>query len=189
MTATLLMLSGTLIAAASDMRRRTIPNWLTYSGILAALSLNAVGSWWESRFETAGSWQAAIGWIGLEESLLGFFACGFIMLVCFVFFGVGGGDVKLLAMLGAFLGLHQGVEVLLWTFVFGGLLGTAWLARQVGATSLVVRAWRQVWLTIRLGAFSPLPEDDRRLLRAELFLAPCAAAAVIFVRFSTFQLL
>ncbi len=45
------------------------------------------------------------------------------MLVLFVFFRIGGGDVKLLAMLGAFLGLEQGIETLLWTFVLGGAVG------------------------------------------------------------------
>ena len=34
---------------------------------------------------------------------------------------VGGGDVKLIAMLGAFLGPEQGITAMLWTFVCGAL--------------------------------------------------------------------
>ena len=33
-------------------------------------------------------------------------------------FKVGGGDVKLIAMLGAFLGPEQGITAMLWTFVW-----------------------------------------------------------------------
>ena len=36
-----------LVASATDMRRGKIYNWTTYSGMLAALILNAAGSWWE----------------------------------------------------------------------------------------------------------------------------------------------
>ena len=43
------------------------------------------------------------------------------MLVCFVCFQIGGGEVKLIAMIGAFVGPEFGVQVLLWTLVLGAL--------------------------------------------------------------------
>src|SRR5438270_468124 len=81
------------------------------------------------------------GWLsdlsGLEDSLKGFAVCGGLMLVCFVFFGIGGGDVKLIAMMGAFLGFYRGVEALLWTFVLGAAAGLAILIWRVGLWRLI----------------------------------------------------
>ena len=46
------------------------------------------------------------------------------MLVCYVFFpgGVGGGDVKLIAMMGAFLGLSAGFDGMSGVEIMGALL-------------------------------------------------------------------
>jgi prepilin peptidase CpaA len=70
--------------------------------------------------------------VSLEEGLKGFGACGLLMLICFVLFNIGGGDVKLVAMMGAFLGLERGLEAMLWTFVVGGAAGLAVLIWRVG---------------------------------------------------------
>src|SRR6187200_3191916 len=101
MIATLVLLALTLTAAITDFRWHKIYNWTTYPGILAAFLIS--------------SWEP--GGIGLEESLKGFFGCGLIMVTCLIFFRIGGGDVKLIAMLGAFLGFRLGLEAMLWTFV------------------------------------------------------------------------
>jgi prepilin peptidase CpaA len=134
--------------------------------------------------ETPSQGDAWIGWIGLGQSLIGFLACGFVLLVCFVFFRIGGGDVKLMAMLGAWLGLEQGIETLLWTFVLGGAMALIVLIWRVGLWTLVSRSFRQVMASLRLGWWSPLSEDDRRELQPKLFLAPNALAALVIVRFA-----
>jgi prepilin peptidase CpaA len=106
------------------------------------------------------------------------------MLVCYVLFHVGGGDVKLMAMLGALVGVEQGVEVLLWTFVLGACSGLVLLIWRVGATTLLARAGQRLLSVLRLGAHTPpLDPEERAPLQTPLFLAPCALAATVIVRF------
>jgi prepilin peptidase CpaA len=116
--------------------------------------------------------------------LLGLLACGLVMLVCFVFFRVGGGDVKLLAMVGAFLGPYRGLEALLWTFVLGGAVGLIVLIWRVGFWTLLRRAFQQLMWYLKFAGWVGWTEEERRQLQAPLFLAPSALAGVLIVRFS-----
>ena len=183
MLATLLLVGLILVAAVTDLLRHKIYNWTTYPGILAALGLNALGSVWPAG-DASGKPPGWLGCVGLADSVAGFLACGFVMLVCYVMFKIGGGDVKLMAMVGAFLGLEGGIEAMLWTFVLGGCMGLIVLIWRVGPVPLTVRAIRQLLWTLRLRHWAPLTDDERRQLQPPLFLAPCALAAVLIVRFS-----
>src|SRR5262245_44862499 len=98
------------------------------------------------------------------------------MLVCYILFHVGGGGVKLMAMVGALMGLEQGMEALLWTFVLGGCLALILLVWRVGALRLLARAGRYLAAVLRFGPTTPLEPDDRASLQTPLFLAPCALA-------------
>ncbi len=183
MIATVLLVALVSVATATDLARHKIYNWTTYSGILAALGLNAIGTltgqpaWGDSA--AAGRWPGGtVGWIGLGESASGFLLCGFVMLVCFVFFRVGGGDVKLMAMMGAFLGVQQGIEALLWTFVLGGAMGLVVLIWRVGPLALAAGVLRQIVWSLRIRSWSPLGDAERQQLQPPLFLAPSALAAL-----------
>lgn len=125
------------VAACTDLKWQKIPNWLTYPGILLGLGLRG----W------LGGWPAA------EDGIRGLVICGGIMLLCFVMFQLGGGDLKLVAMMGAFLGWERGIEALLWTFVLGGVLGVAWLIWQIGVFRILMGTVRQlsrIWWCPRL---------------------------------------
>lgn len=186
MLLTVLVVVLALVAAGTDLLWQRIYNWTTYSGIALALAINAVGSatGWAKPDHPATRW---IGWTGLPDSAAGFLACGFLMLVLFVFFRIGGGDVKLLAMLGAFLGLEQGIETLLWTFVLGSAMGLVLLIWRVGPGTLMARSFRHVWSTLRFGFLTPLSEEERRELQMPLFLAPAALVALVIVRFGLLE--
>jgi prepilin peptidase CpaA len=179
MLATLLLVVLVLIAAVTDATRHRIYNWTTYPGILAGLLLAALGAAWEwAAPESAAGWQAFIGWIPLGDAFAGLLVCGLLMVLCFVFFPTGGGDVKLLAMVGALLGLEKGLEVLLWTFVFGGCVGLTILIWRVGPWSLAKRAWQLLISVLTLGIALRPPAAERRELQLPVFLGPCAAVAV-----------
>jgi len=185
MVTTVLLVGLLAVATVTDVSRHKIYNWTTYPGILAALALNGVGTVLVSTTDVDPQWlRAWLGWIGAAQSLFGFLACGLVLLVCFVLFKVGGGDVKLMAMLGAFLGPDRGIEAMLWTFVLGGAMALIVLIWRVGPVRLIARVLRQVLWTVRLGRWSPLTPDERAQLQPPLFLAPSALAAVIIVQFS-----
>lgn len=189
MLMTALVVAFTLAAACTDFRWQKIYNWTTYPGMLLALVLNGIGSGTGLAAQPDHSLTRWVGWIDLSDSGAGLLACGFLMVVLLVFFQIGGGDVKLLAMLGAFLGLEEGIETLLWTFVLGGALGLVVLIWRVGLGTLLARSFRHVWSTLRFGFFSPLTDEERRTLQMPLFLAPMALVALLIVRFELLEYL
>jgi prepilin peptidase CpaA len=160
------MLLLTAVAAGTDMRRQKIYNWTTYPGILLGLALQ----FWSG------------GWAGFEDGLWGLLACGGIMLACFVFFpDLGGGDVKLIAMLGAGLGLEDGILAMLWTFVVGFAAGLALLIWKTGAIALVRKTVAAVREAIILrGRLTTAVASAP--VRRWLYLAPAALVAVLIVR-------
>jgi len=182
MVRTVLLLGLVLAASVTDLTRHKIYNWTTYPGIVAAVGLNALGS----VLAALGCGQERLrwwGWIGWERSLIGLVACGFVVLVCYEFLRVGGGDVKLMAMLGAFLGPEQGIDAMLWTFVLGAAVALVILVWRVGPWTLLVRSLRRLLWWLRVGGV-PLTADERAALQPPLFLAPSALAAVVIVEFS-----
>jgi prepilin peptidase CpaA len=184
MLATVLLLALLLIAAITDLWRQRIYNWTTYTGILLALGMNAAGDVLVRIGTMDPEWLERLGWIGTAASLTGFLVCGFALLACYVFFQVGGGDVKLMAMIGAMAGPEQGILVMLWTFVLGACAALIILVWRVGAVRLIGRVLRQLLWTLRLGRWSPLTAEERAQLAPPLHLAPSALAAAVIVQFS-----
>jgi len=184
MVATLLLLALLAVATATDVRRHKIYNWTTYPGILAAWGGNAVGELLAAANIADADTLESLGWIGLGPSFAGFLVCGLVLLVGFVLFKVGGGDVKLMTMMGAFLGIGPGIKAMLWTFVLGGCVGVIALVWRVGPLRLVGAALAHLRWMIRLGGPSPLTPEERAHLKPPLFLAPSALAATVMVQFS-----
>ena len=97
-------------AAFMDLRSRRIPNWL----VLPFLAVGVAALTWRH------------GWHGLEQSLAGA-ALG--LLIFGVFFwmgGMGAGDVKLCAAIGAWIGPGQLVVALVLTGLAGGVMVLGW---------------------------------------------------------------
>jgi len=161
-----------IIATITDVRRQKIYNWTTYTGILLAFLLAGLATWLDQNY-----WSE----ISIRDSLIGFASCGTIMLICFVLFQIGGGDVKLLAMVGAFLGLELGIEALLWTFVIGGATALIILIWQIGALKLARRLLQQMMVRMGFGKWDPLTEEEKKQMKMPLYLAPSALAAAVIV--------
>lgn len=175
MVATGLLFGFMLLATVTDVQSQKIYNWTTYPGILIALGLAIAGT-------VTGRPEVSL--VGIDQSLLGILITGGVMVVCFVLFQIGGGDVKLLAMVGAFLGPAAGIETVLWTFVLGGATAMIILIWRLGAVTLMKRAYQQLMNKLSIGKFGPLTEAENRQLKMPLYLAPSAFLAVLMVHFS-----
>lgn len=175
MISTVCLLAFASVATITDLWRQKIYNWTTYSGMVVAFGLSGLAT------VLTGT---ELSDIGIMQSVFGFAACGAIMLICFVLFQIGGGDVKLLAMFGAFLGVEQGIETLLWTFVLGGAFAVVILIWKIGFFKLFRRAIQQLMCKMGFGTWDPLTDEEKKQLQLPLFLAPSALVAVLIVKFS-----
>lgn len=171
MGSTWLVLVLTGIAAITDLRFGKIYNWITYPGIVLGVLV--------SSFEPGG-----IGW---EDSLIGLFGCGLLMVLAFLLFDVSGGDVKLVAMMASWLGWRSGLAALLWTCILGAALALMLLVWRMGLITLIRMMARQIWGLIRLGQWLPVSEAEQRELKAPLMLGPAAFLGVVFVRILNWQ--
>lgn len=191
MIGTAILLVFLLIATVTDVRSRKIYNWTTYPGILIAFGFHGIASLIEQDADDEKNPVTWFATIGLGESLIGFLLCGGLMIVCYVFFagGVGGGDIKLIAMMGAWLGRFEGTESLLWTFVLAACLALIVLTWKYGLWYLVIRTTKYVLYWLRLGGRFPLTDAEREpLQQSKLFLAPAALAAVVIVEYRFIEL-
>jgi prepilin peptidase CpaA len=98
------------VATFTDLRTRLIPNWLVLPFLAAGI--------------TVSGWLR--GWHGIGQSLLGL---GLGLLVYGLLFwmgGMGAGDVKLAAAIGAWIGPTQLFFALFVTAIAGGFLVLGW---------------------------------------------------------------
>lgn len=86
-----------------DLTKKTIPNFVTIPVVIVGFILNLIN----------------FGYKGVQLSLIGLFVGLGIFIIPFIFGGMGGGDVKLMAAIGAL----KGWRFVLSTAVFSGLAG------------------------------------------------------------------
>jgi prepilin peptidase CpaA len=107
-----------VVATFTDLRSRRIPNWLVLPFLLAGI---LVSGW---RHDWPGVQQGF--WHGIGQSLAGL-ALG-LLIYGFLFWlgGMGGGDVKLCAALGAWIGPVQLFVALVMASIIGGIMALCW---------------------------------------------------------------
>jgi prepilin peptidase CpaA len=131
------------LSAWFDHRARRIPNSLVVAGVVCALLLNSNVLFDEGR--------------GFGASVLGMLIGFAIFLPLYVFRIMGAGDVKLVAMVGAFVGQQEIVGTVLAVLVAGGGLA---IVRMVGLRSrrrvlANIKLIVQHWLPLRQASLAP----------------------------------
>lgn len=116
-----ILVPGILYASWVDYAERRVPNWL--NAVLAVTGLAMQTVWY------GGS---GLGW-GLAGLLTGFA----LLIVPWLMHGMGAGDVKLMAAIGAWLG----PVLTLWSFAAGGIIGGVVALVMIFSTGRAVHAY------------------------------------------------
>lgn len=103
----------------TDLRSRKIPDLLTLPAMVLGLVLGFVGG----------------GVVGGLSAATGLLVCGGVFWIVALAGGMGGGDVKMMAAVGALLGMPDG----LWGLVYAALLGGA---LAIGTALVRGHLWR-----------------------------------------------
>jgi prepilin peptidase CpaA len=158
-----------LVAATIDLRVRRIPNWLVLPFFTAGVG---VSTW-------------AQGWQGLSQSLegsvLGLLVYGSLFWVG----GMGAGDVKLCAAIGAWIGPRQLMLALILTALAGGMMAIAWAAAGGFFTELM-QGTGYLILGKHRHSMSSIPEEEDSaqvappgFLRRKMPYAPAIAVGTL----------
>lgn len=128
-------LSWLLVLALIDLDTMTLPNPLTQSGLVVGLMFQAGLGWAET-----STWSGLISrlMVGVVGAVVGIWLFDLITILGSVAFGqtaMGGGDAKLAAMMGAWLGwklllLAGFLACALGAFIGGGAIALGWLSRR-----------------------------------------------------------
>jgi len=125
-----------LIACVTDLHSRRIPNLLTFGGALGALIFHILTSGQAGLLASSGGWVTGIA----------------LFFAPFALGGMGGGDLKLLAALGAWVGPRDIVWLALYAGVTGGLMALlvalvrGYLRQAFSNIWLLLAHWRTVGL-------------------------------------------
>ena len=99
-----------MIATVWDVRTRRIPNWLVVPLLLAGIGVSTVNR----------------GWAGLRQSLLGILLAACLLGMLYWLGGMGMGDIKLCAAVGAWIGPTQLMMALVVMGLLGGVMALMW---------------------------------------------------------------
>jgi Flp pilus assembly protein protease CpaA len=169
------------IATLSDIATRRIANRLTYPAILLGLALN-LGVSTLGGPATGSTVVLWMGSTGVSDAAWGFGVAALIGLVSFPLRGLGGGDVKLLAAVGAMVGLHVFAAIMFNAVIVAAVLGGMnWICGgapmrrlQVATLALYTRLFRHE-RTRAVYCFRPTESPFALALMAGFLVAPFEA--------------
>jgi prepilin peptidase CpaA len=145
------------VSAYWDLRYHKIPNWATLPGIVLGLGMNGILS----------------GWGGMKASGLGFLVGFGALLVLFVLSWMGGGDVKLMAAVGALKGYPFVVSALFYSLIVGVVLGVAMLIWN----RKTLRTFKNLFFVVASRVSPLIPKHD--IKREETQKIPFGLAIVL----------
>jgi prepilin peptidase CpaA len=93
-------------ACVTDLHSRRIPNWLTFGAAAAAFAFHFANGGQAAAQHAAGGWVTGL----------------FLFMPLFLLGGMGAGDVKLLAALGAWLGPADAFWLAIYSSMAGGVM-------------------------------------------------------------------
>jgi Flp pilus assembly protein protease CpaA len=172
----LLLLSATV----TDLRRRRIYNWTTYTVlswmVLLELLGAMLGSVSEGETGFAAAIVAALGILPWRDSLAGFAAGFAIMFVLYNVFRGGAGDLKLVAVLGTLIGANQIIEILIYSYILAGVFAACLVVGVAGPGSVLAFSARTVGVG---GRFADSAANVLGCLKRQVPMAPFIAGGTL----------
>ncbi|UCG44097.1 MAG: prepilin peptidase [candidate division WOR-3 bacterium] len=128
------------LCAYWDLRYRKIPNWATLPGIVLGLGMNTLQH----------------GWGGIKASGLGLLIGFGALLVLFVLSWMGGGDVKLMAAVGALKGYPFVLSALFYSLIVGVVIGVIMLIWK----RRTLRTFKNLFMVVGSRVTRLVPKQD-----------------------------
>lgn len=117
-----------VVCTITDLRRHRIYNWATYSAFLWGIAASII--------VRAADEQSEV--VGPGDAIGGAIVCFLLMMFAYSLSGRrGAGDVKLAAVLGAWLGVRMGLSTIMHTYAVAGVAVVCWLMILVGPVRVV----------------------------------------------------
>lgn len=163
--------AAVLIAAAwTDVRQGKIPNAVTYPGVLLGLIGHTIAG------GLSGDGELRIGLAGAAIGL----AVGFLpLLAAWQAGGVGGGDAKLMAAVGALVGWKFTLAAMVYGLVIAAMMALAVIVARRITRQTLARIWRSVFLFfMKAGRHDPATPESPKI---PLGLALCIGAGLALV--------
>jgi Flp pilus assembly protein protease CpaA len=186
----LLMLS---VSTVTDIRRRKIYNWATYSASLWLISINGIASvanWLtQESLETEAAqqaphwitWVERLGAVGIGPSLAGGAACFFVLLMAYQLARGGAGDVKLATALGLAFGVRYGLLAVGLSYIAAGAVILVWTIKVRGPLVLCSALLRKAGSLLLPVWIAPPEAEQTKLLEKPIPLAPFFAIGTLIV--------
>jgi prepilin peptidase CpaA len=170
-----LLLALLLGAVLTDLHARRIPNTLVLTGTTLALAAHTLSLAGSHPPLAGAAWWAPLA--GLAAGLA-------VLMPLYLLRAMGAGDVKLMAMVGAFVGAPTVLMAALYTLLAGGLLSLAVMAvqgvsrRTLAQVRDLFTQWALHWRTGQGSALPPLQTTAARLPYAVAITVGTVAALV-----------
>lgn len=147
-------------AVRSDIGQRRISNCLVLAGSCVGIACNSILP------EGNGFASQLPGGLGFWGAAGGFMAGLGLMLPFYMLRAMGAGDVKLMAMVGAFLGPHAVVGVVVATFLVGGVMALAVVLRNGSLRRLLANLQTMLLASFFKLALKEVPTVDAAVVSA-----------------------
>ncbi len=154
------------VACVTDLRSGTIPNSLTLGGAIGGLALGMLTG------GPAGLLSGAVGWLVTMAVCLAIYAT----------LGMGGGDAKLLAAVGAFRGTEFAMMTLVHTLLLGLLIALPVLLFRRRLKAVLARSYWTAAFLMQGGPAAPGDGAEADSGKLPLALLIAAGAALSWVQ-------
>jgi prepilin peptidase CpaA len=165
------------VATFTDLRTRRIPNWLVLPFLLAGVVVSPMRPDWQ------GS-NHGFGWHGLGQSLAGLSLGLLINGIPFLMGWTGGGDVKLFAAIGAWVGPEQFFWAFFFTALAGGIMALGWAAYSSFLKKLFTRVGKFIFGGTQREMSSDLEPATASSLKRKMPYAPAIAVGTLLSFFA-----